>query len=254
MIARATKLMQDPFIAGTPPAEQLAATLESTAKPWMDADDDGEVQINDELEKIIAQAEKTLKKAGTFGAETQYTKFLNWAMHPDPSKRPSAAEALQHPFLADRLLDDDAARDVLKMVLGDKPPEQAAEPQAEEAGGAPGAGPQEEAAIPPPPADEPKDEVVYVENSQPVMYKTMEEVESAQAEAEQAKQAAPGGDTDRGAWQPAKGGQTAPATGPRAGKHRAETEEQTFQRAEPSEGATRGQGPRIGRGRGNPKT
>lgn len=69
----------------------------------------------------MAKADGTLKKAGQSGAETACTKFVNWAMNPDPAQRPTAKEALKHPVLADRLLDDAAAQAVLKKVLGNAP-------------------------------------------------------------------------------------------------------------------------------------
>ncbi|HND51358.1 MAG TPA: protein kinase [Pirellulaceae bacterium] len=53
-------------------------------------------------------------KSGNFAAETAYTQFVNWMMDPDPTKRPTAAEALKHAFLKDRLIDDARAKKLLK--------------------------------------------------------------------------------------------------------------------------------------------
>jgi hypothetical protein len=54
------------------------------------------------------------KIAGRHGASTAYTKFVNWLMNPDPTKRPTAKEALNHPFLKDRILPDDECRTMIK--------------------------------------------------------------------------------------------------------------------------------------------
>jgi serine/threonine protein kinase len=62
------------------------------------------------------------KKTGRYAAETAYVEFVNWLMHPDPAKRPTVQEALAHPFLKDRLLDDEAARQVLKGLMQPVPP------------------------------------------------------------------------------------------------------------------------------------
>jgi serine/threonine protein kinase len=61
------------------------------------------------------------KVSGRYEAETQYTEFVNWLMNPDPSKRPSAEEALKHPFLAQPLLDEDSVREFIKDSVKPKP-------------------------------------------------------------------------------------------------------------------------------------
>jgi serine/threonine protein kinase len=48
------------------------------------------------------------------GYTSEYVKFVNWALNPDPNKRPTARQALQHPFLQDRILPEDKARKVLQ--------------------------------------------------------------------------------------------------------------------------------------------
>jgi len=70
-------------------------------------------------EKKFAQGIK-VKKEGKYGADTEYTKFVNWLMNPDPAKRPTAKEALNHPFLRDRMLDDDSARDSIKSLISER--------------------------------------------------------------------------------------------------------------------------------------
>jgi serine/threonine protein kinase len=70
-------------------------------------------------EKKFAQGIK-VKKEGKYGADTEYTEFVNWLMNPDPSKRPSAKEALNHPFLRDRMLDDDSARESIKSLISER--------------------------------------------------------------------------------------------------------------------------------------
>jgi hypothetical protein len=61
------------------------------------------------------------KEVGRYKYETEYVKFVNWLMNPDPKKRPSAREALNHPFLKARLLDDDRAKEVIKSVTKPQP-------------------------------------------------------------------------------------------------------------------------------------
>lgn len=64
------------------------------------------------------EAGSASKKKGVYAAKTAYVDFVNKLMHPNPAKRLSPTEALNHPFLQDRMLDDDNARDVLKGVAG----------------------------------------------------------------------------------------------------------------------------------------
>lgn len=62
------------------------------------------------------------KVAGRFGVSSDYVKFLEWALHPDPKKRPTAKEALEHPFMKDRIISEDQARDLIKgMQKGPEP-------------------------------------------------------------------------------------------------------------------------------------
>jgi serine/threonine protein kinase len=60
--------------------------------------------------------------AGRSGANTAYTDFINRLMDPDPKKRLSPADALKEPFLADSLMDEEAARGVFKKLLAPEPP------------------------------------------------------------------------------------------------------------------------------------
>ncbi|MBL8795495.1 MAG: protein kinase, partial [Planctomycetia bacterium] len=61
------------------------------------------------------------KQPGVYGVGTDYVDFVNWLMNPDPNKRPTPREALEHPFLKNRILDDESARQVIR---GMKPPRQ----------------------------------------------------------------------------------------------------------------------------------
>jgi hypothetical protein len=56
---------------------------------------------------------KRTKQPGGYVAETEYVRFVNWLLHPDPEKRPTAREALNHPFLKDRLLSDEEAKKII---------------------------------------------------------------------------------------------------------------------------------------------
>jgi serine/threonine protein kinase len=58
------------------------------------------------------------KLPGMFAHETDYVAFVNQMLHPDPSKRLSPEKARKHPFLADPLLEESQAREVLKAFLG----------------------------------------------------------------------------------------------------------------------------------------
>lgn len=54
--------------------------------------------IQDHLRVIrneVDAAETDLKRTGTYGAETDYTRFVNWMMNPDPAKRPSPGNLLK---------------------------------------------------------------------------------------------------------------------------------------------------------------
>jgi serine/threonine protein kinase len=70
-----------------------------------------------------------VKKLGVYGAETAYVEFVNWLLHPDPAKRPTPAEALQHPFMQQRMLDDEAARRGIKDVIDGRKRRPAPDPE-----------------------------------------------------------------------------------------------------------------------------
>ena len=55
--------------------------------------------------------------------DTAYTKFVNKMMDPDPDKRMSPSAALEDPFLADSMIDDEAARKLISnlMTTGSNP-------------------------------------------------------------------------------------------------------------------------------------
>jgi len=54
------------------------------------------------------------KDVGWHAATTEYTEFVKWLMNPDPEKRPTAREALEHRFLRDRALPDDQVKSLVK--------------------------------------------------------------------------------------------------------------------------------------------
>ncbi len=47
------------------------------------------------IRQEVEAADADLKRTGTYGAETDYTRFVNWLMHPDPTKRPSPGKLLE---------------------------------------------------------------------------------------------------------------------------------------------------------------
>jgi serine/threonine protein kinase len=74
----------------------------------------------------------SVKNAGGAGMESAYTDFLNRILDPDPTKRLSPSDALLHPFLADRMLDDEKIKEVVKKSLGpSETPIQGKEPSRE---------------------------------------------------------------------------------------------------------------------------
>jgi serine/threonine protein kinase len=123
---RLSALIADPFIAGTEIGKRLSGALAKVPGSVASAKPEDAEEILADLDKVVSAEEARLKRTGTFGAQTDYTQFVNQLMHPDPSQRLSAVDALRHPFLANRLLDDAAAQAVLKTVLADSP--QQAEP------------------------------------------------------------------------------------------------------------------------------
>jgi serine/threonine protein kinase len=121
---RINTLADDPFIKGTPAAADLEQQRQELIRIWREEKTMQPAEIEaalDEAETRLLYDEGRLKKTGQVGAETDYTRFVNWAMNPDPAQRPTAAQALQHPFLADPLLDPASAQELLKKVLGLKP-------------------------------------------------------------------------------------------------------------------------------------
>lgn len=60
---------------------------------------------------------KAEKKIGVYATDTAYVDFINRLMHPNPAHRMSAKEALKHPFMQQRLLDDEQARALVKGVV-----------------------------------------------------------------------------------------------------------------------------------------
>ncbi len=76
--------------------------------------------------KMAQDGEATpIKEAGVYaqGMKTAYVQFLEWALNPDPTKRPTPQEALAHPFMRDRIINDDAARNLIKGVNQPTPQE-----------------------------------------------------------------------------------------------------------------------------------
>lgn len=57
---------------------------------------------------------------GHQAAQTQYTDFVNKTMAGDPAKRLSGQQALNHPFLKDRLCTDEQAQGVLRKMLNQR--------------------------------------------------------------------------------------------------------------------------------------
>jgi len=57
---------------------------------------------------------QAVKNKGGKDYQSDFMNFVNALMHPDPKMRPSPSQALSAPFLKDRILSDDQAKEVLK--------------------------------------------------------------------------------------------------------------------------------------------
>jgi len=101
---------------GTDEEDDMAIQLESQINP-----------LNQKVTpegKSDPQGTEVKRNSGVTAGKGAYTEFVNWLLHPDPKKRPSAKEALQHPFLRDRMLTDDQVKGMLRKNMVDPPPEQ----------------------------------------------------------------------------------------------------------------------------------
>jgi serine/threonine protein kinase len=80
------------------------------------------------LEEIKSRLDEAERPSGKHPAESAYTDFINQLMHPDPAKRLTPEQALQHPFMQanNRVLSDEQARHALQ--LQNLPPGGAADP------------------------------------------------------------------------------------------------------------------------------
>ncbi len=86
-------------VKGSPNEARLRALQrdQTLLKTFTNAPDPA-AAIQDHLRTIrqeVDAADTDLKRTGTYGAETDYTRFVNWLMHPDPTKRPSASTLLK---------------------------------------------------------------------------------------------------------------------------------------------------------------
>jgi serine/threonine protein kinase len=70
--------------------------------------------VSDEVDPKTGQRKKKLRM---YGANTAYVDFINQLMDPEPANRPTPKEALNHPFMRQRMLDDDTAREAVKEVV-----------------------------------------------------------------------------------------------------------------------------------------
>ena len=92
-------LLGQPGVKGSPTEARLRALQRDHAllATFASAPDPA-AAIQDHLRVIrqeVDAADTDLKRTGTYGAATDYTRFVNWLMHPDPTKRPSASTLLK---------------------------------------------------------------------------------------------------------------------------------------------------------------
>ena len=96
---RIATLLGQPGVKGSPNEARLRALQRDHALLATFASaPDPTAAIQDHLRAIrqeVDAADTDLKRSGTYGAETDYTRFINWLMHPDPTKRPSASTLLK---------------------------------------------------------------------------------------------------------------------------------------------------------------
>ncbi|MDE2007339.1 MAG: protein kinase [Rhodospirillales bacterium] len=92
-------LLGQPGVKGSPNEARLRALQrDQTLLQTFASAPDPTAAVQDHLRTIrqeIDAADTDLKRTGTYGAETDYTRFVNWLMHPDPTKRPSASALLK---------------------------------------------------------------------------------------------------------------------------------------------------------------
>jgi len=142
--ARISALLEDSFIRDSVPAQELrkaittteaeltrfansqpptagSASAASTLEDKLRQADQSRVQaILAPLTERVRLAEERLRKSGTYGATSSYTDFVTAAMSADARDRPTAESFLRNfDFLNPgyALLDDDKAREVLKLVV-----------------------------------------------------------------------------------------------------------------------------------------
>jgi serine/threonine protein kinase len=113
---------------------KLAQLFKDPAEAMTKADDDNPLTRSvdargRDVDPDDPGAKSKIKEAGRYAGKTAYVDFVNALMHPDPDKRLSPEEALQHPFLRDRILDDDKVKAVmLKALAPSDTPVQGKEP------------------------------------------------------------------------------------------------------------------------------
>ncbi len=71
------------------------------------------------------------KKPGTYNEtyQTEYVKFVNQLMNPNPDKRLTPAQALEHPFMKNRIIDDKRVQEIIEGI--NAPPSTRPDPAAE---------------------------------------------------------------------------------------------------------------------------
>jgi hypothetical protein len=121
-LSQVNALLGDSFIQSTPAAGYLGKLRDALMTIWRQRNDPTLPEATrlaavEEINQRLEAESKRLRRAGEAGADTDYTRFVNWAMHPDPDQRPTAEQALNHEFLTKPLLTDSEARAVLRMVL-----------------------------------------------------------------------------------------------------------------------------------------
>ncbi|MBV9464421.1 MAG: hypothetical protein JO317_09350, partial [Verrucomicrobiae bacterium] len=84
--------------------------------------EEGAIALEDEENPAVTRGEdgSTVIDPKRTAARTKFTEFMNLLLHPDPSKRLSPKQALEHPFLSEKMLSDDQVKGVIKR-LGQAP-------------------------------------------------------------------------------------------------------------------------------------
>lgn len=120
---------------GTSRSDQSDAILAYGALLGDDADEAAVKQVSPDkaVRRVNAKGEDDpngeilTQDPGKSASKSAFTEFMNAVMHPDPTRRLSPEQALNHPFLRDALLPDEAVKKLIQKTAKDTTSEQSKE-------------------------------------------------------------------------------------------------------------------------------